>query len=214
MRTDQGQELVDVVAEWDERSVHIWRMKYRRASRREPLRALLGTYLGLPPDEVSFIEGKHGRPQLREPWGQQLRFNWSHSGDTALVVIAREVDPGIDVERVHPRPRAMALAERFFHAEEAAALALLDSTQREFAFLQLWTEKEAVLKAMGRGLAFGLDALCFSIPPAPSRLLWLDGDEASAWQLHTLSLGSDYVGSVAWRGSPRPIFLKTLADDA
>src|SRR3546814_6516543 len=63
---------------------------------------------------------------------------------------------GADLELLRPRPRALALAERFFVRSETGALLALPAEAREAAFVRLWCAKEAVLKAHGRGLAFGL----------------------------------------------------------
>ena len=212
MRTTLGQDFAGIAAGLGNDHIHVWRLRYERARQRAPLRALLGIYLGVPPDAVILVESEHGRPELAPSWGQRLQFNWSHSGDTALVVIARDGTPGIDVERLRPRPRAMELAERFFHDEEAAALARLEGQQRERAFLQLWTAKEAVLKAVGRGIAFGLDRLKVTVPPAPPSLIWLDGDDATQWQLRALSPDEGHLASVAWRGPARDLSYWTLAD--
>lgn len=212
MQTNQGQDVANIAARLGQDQLHVWRLRYDRARRREPLCALLGVYLGVPGDAVSLVDGEHGRPELAEPLDRSLQFNWSHSGDAALIAVARGCAPGIDIEQLRPRPRAMPLAERFFHAEEIAALKALDSSDQEQAFLQLWTSKEAVLKAMGRGIAFGLDRLRLAVPPAPSRVLWLDGDDASMWQLHTLPVGKNCVANVAWRGATRMVGYWTLAE--
>ncbi|HTV85481.1 MAG TPA: 4'-phosphopantetheinyl transferase superfamily protein [Dyella sp.] len=211
MQTTLGQDVATIAAGLGNERIDVWQLAYRRAQRRDPLRALLAVYLGVPADAVTFVQDVHGRPELAPPWHGLLQFNWSHSVDRALIAVTRDVAPGIDVERIRPRPRAMALAERFFHSEETAALAALDPARREHAFLELWTGKEAVLKALGRGLAFGLDRLRLGVTP-PGPLLWLDGDDPGQWQLHRLPLGADHVASVAWRGPPREIRLWTLAD--
>src|SRR3546814_19079607 len=67
------------------------------------------------------------------------------------------------LELLRPRPRALALAERFFVRSETGALLALPAEAREAAFVRLWCAKEAVLKAHGRGLAFGLDRLEFAL---------------------------------------------------
>lgn len=190
--------------------IHVWWLDYRREHGRAPLRALLAGYLGAVPETLAFVEGEHGRPSLAEPHGA-LAFNWSHSGDHALLAIARGIVPGIDLERLRPRPRAMDIARRYFCVEETEALAALGPQQRDDAFLSLWTAKEAVLKATGHGIAYGLDRLQFTVLPAPSRLLRLDGDDASAWQLQSLAPASGHVASLAWRGPARRIRLLTLA---
>jgi hypothetical protein len=47
----------------------------------------------------------------------------------------------------------------------------------------------------------------------PARLLWLDGDDPTQWQLHCIDVGSGYLASVAWRGPPHRVDIRTLADD-
>jgi len=212
MRTTQGQHVADIAARLGDDQIHVWRLRYEKARRREPLCELLGIYLGLPATAVALVDGAHGRPELAQPLRHALQFNWSHSGDAALIAVARNVAPGIDIERLRPRAHAMPLAERFFHPEETAALAALDASEQASAFLRLWTGKEAVLKAMGRGIAFGLDRLRLAVTPAEPRLIWLDGDDPAQWQLHALPAGVDHLASVAWRGPDLTIANWTLAD--
>ena len=211
MRTNQGSDVSDIAAELSEDQIHVWRLGYDRTQQRAPLRALLGRYLRIPADAVVLVESEHGRPELAAPLDRTLQFNWSHSGDAALIAVTRECIPGVDIEQLRPRPRAMRLAERFFHPEETAALSKLDKSGQEQAFLQLWTAKEAVLKAMGRGIAFGLERLQLAVPPTAPRLLWLDGDDAAQWQLRSVPVGEGYLGSVAWRGASRDVRYWTLA---
>jgi 4'-phosphopantetheinyl transferase len=214
MRTVQGQDVADIAADLGNDQIHVWQLRYERAQRREPLCALLGMYLGVPAQAVTLVDGEHGRPELAEPSQRALQFNWSHSGNAALIAVARGVAPGIDLERVRPRAHAMQLARRFFHPEEVAALAALPASEQEAAFLQLWTGKEAVLKATGRGIAFGLDRLRLAVAPAPPRVIWLDGDDPAQWRLHALPADTDHVASLAWRGPDRRIAHWTLADSA
>ncbi len=83
---------------------------------------------------------------------------------------------------------------------------------RSTAFLELWTAKEAVLKATGRGIAFGLHRL--QVTREPPRLTWLDGDDANAWQLQRLQMGDAYVAALAWRGGARRVNVRELAASA
>ena len=201
-----------VAAQLDDQTLHVWQLPYDPGQRRAPLVALLGSYLGVPPDAVRLIEGSHGRPQLAPAQAGGLDFNWSHSGDCALVAIARQLVPGIDVERRRPRPRALELARRYFHPVEAAWLETRPTGQRDEAFLALWTAKEAVLKALGRGLAFGLHRLEIGLDTGVPELLQLADEDAAAWQLHSLDAGSGHQAAIAWRGPPRDIRQWVLAD--
>jgi 4'-phosphopantetheinyl transferase len=212
MRTTLGHDVAGIASGLDNNTVHVWLLDYQRLQQRQPLRALLAIYLGLPVEAVVLIDGEHGRPELAPPGNQLLQFNWSHSGDRAIIAMARGVTPGIDVEQVRPRSRAMELAGRFFHPDEVKALAALDASEREFRFLELWTGKEAVLKALGRGVAFGLHRLRLNVPPDGSGLLWLDGEDVTAWQFSRLDIGPNYVASIAWRGPVRAIEIRTLAE--
>src|SRR5699024_314193 len=81
---------------------------------------------------------------------------------------------GCDLELARPRPRALEIAQRYFTAAEAGWLARLDGPAREAAFVRIWCAKEAMLKAHGRGIAFGLHRLEFgeragSLAPAGCR---------------------------------------------
>jgi 4'-phosphopantetheinyl transferase len=205
--------FVNVAEPLRDDEIHLWRLAYRREHRRAPLRAVLGGYLGLPAAEVALVAGAHGRPELAPVHDRSLRFNWSHSGGCALVAVARGISPGIDLEQLRPRARALELARRFFTADEAAALAALPEAARSTAFLQQWTAKEAVLKSLGRGIAFGLHRLNVAGAGAPLALTWLDGDDAAAWQLQPLDVDAQHVAALAWRGTPRQLRWHVLEAD-
>lgn len=187
-------------------AVHVWHFPYERAQGRAPLLALLARYLGDKADDVQLVAGEHGRPRLADASATMLDFNWSHCVDHAAVALARGLAPGIDIERLDARANALHLAQRYFHPAETAALAALPAEDRPRAFLELWTAKEAVLKALGRGLAFGLHRLRLSRGPVP-RLLALEGDDPAAWQLHRLALDDGHVATLAWRGGRRRLIM-------
>ncbi|GAB3790576.1 4'-phosphopantetheinyl transferase family protein [Dyella agri] len=192
--------------------IHVWRLHRAKGAGRKPLLALLATYLDVEPAAVRLVAGEHGRPALDPAHGGTLDFNWSHSGEQALVAVARGLVPGIDLELRRTRASALEIAQRFFTADEAAWLATLDEDARHAAFLELWTGREAVLKALGRGLAFGLDRLAIRSDAAGLSLQRLDGEDPGAWQLHRLGVGADAFAALAWRGTPRHIRGFALAD--
>ena len=112
---------------------------------------------------------------------------------------------GVDLERWRPRPRALELAARYFAPGETRRLRALPADAREAAFLRLWCAKEALLKAHGRGLAFGLHRLEFSgmddAADAPLRLVACDPalGEPGRWQLHEWEPQPGYRAALAWR---------------
>lgn len=159
--------------------------------------------------EPQLAHGAHGKPYVATPGFPH--FNVSHGGDCVALAFCRAQELGVDVERGSPRRRysALELATRFFSAEEAAALARLDDAQRERAFLQLWTCKEAILKALGHGLSFGLHRLCFAIGSDGQieslRSIAQAAGSAAEWQIHRFEAGSGHLGSLAWHGPARSI---------
>ena len=134
-----------------------------------------------------------------------IDFNWSHSDDRALIAVGRDVSLGIDIERLRDRPRAMEIAERYFSADEANMLSALPAADRGAAFLELWTAKEAVLKALGRGIAFGLHRLNIAIDRGRFDILHLEGEDLRSWTLRRLEVDSSSIAALAWRGGPRII---------
>ncbi|OOG60808.1 4-phosphopantetheinyl transferase [Rhodanobacter sp. B05] len=203
--------LIDAAARLDDDAIQVWYLDYRPAQGRQPLRLTLAAYLGIDADAVTLVEGEHGRPRLDPAHGSSLDFNWSHSGEHALIAVARGISPGIDIERRRPRPRALPIARRFFGNDEADALAALPEEARDAAFLEIWTAKEAILKAHGRGIGYGLQRLRILSTRAQLRLLRFDDDDVDAWQLQRLAIAPDLVGALAWRGAPRTIQLEVLA---
>ncbi len=182
-------------------AVDVWRL------RAVDWRPVLALYAGVPLAELRLAVDTHGKPRLAAP--SSPRFNLSHCGDVVLLAIGRGVELGVDVEVLRPRPRALQLAQRYFTADEAAALAALPEDVRQQAFYRLWTAKEAVLKALGRGLAFGLNRVGFRLETAGTVVspqdFAHDAAPASAWMLHALAPAPGYLGALAWRGGPRTI---------
>jgi 4'-phosphopantetheinyl transferase len=193
--------------------IHIWHVPYQRAQARAPLRHVLSRYLGIEAARICIVEDANGRPRLADQHANTLDFNWSHSRDHALIAVARGITVGIDLELRSRRSRAMALADRFFHAAEIQRLWALPEAARGVAFLDVWTAKEAVLKALGLGLGFGLHRLSILYEDRRPRLEYLADDDVQRWQLHALRISPVLVASLAWRGEARTLRYFTMADE-
>lgn len=124
----------------------------RWRSYRAALRRILASSLGIPPQELPLIEGPGGKPMLAAPHSH-LEFNLTHTDSLAAVIVSQHGPVGIDLE---PWSRAESLiecAEVFCHPEELNALPR-DIRQRASRLLEIWTAKEAILKALGTGLSY------------------------------------------------------------
>jgi 4'-phosphopantetheinyl transferase len=168
--------------------------------RRAALRMILAGYLGVAPRDVAFTANEFGKPSVvAPPASAGLSFNASHSGTVAAIAVARAGRIGIDVERLRPMADAASIAARFFAAAEAAALAALEPHDRVEGFFNAWTRKEAVVKAVGRGLLIPLDAFEVSLRPRepPAILRWDIPDAAPRqWRIHHIEPAAGYVGAL------------------
>lgn len=175
-----------------------WRAHSRGAAAEPLVREWLATELGCAAADIVLARDAHGRPRITAPQ-PGLDVSWSHSGEGLLIALGEGVDVGVDLERVRARPRTLELAQRFFHAAETAWLAGLPQDARDIAFIRLWCAKEAVLKAHGRGIAFGLDK--FELAEELGVLAMSRGHAAlgGPWSLREWEPQPGYRAALAWR---------------
>jgi 4'-phosphopantetheinyl transferase len=157
----------------------------RRVLLRAALRVALGNELGLPPDLVPLATTPLGRPVVATPG--DLDASCSASGALGIVAVGRR-RIGIDVEAVAPWSAAV-LDEGWLAAEERRALLRLPEAARAVAVTRCWTQKEAVLKAVGSGLRGDLAATVTEVGRT-------DG-EVAGWQVHDVPVPHGWVASLA-----------------
>jgi 4'-phosphopantetheinyl transferase len=162
------------------------------------LRTVLARYLDQQPGELRFEYNQNGKPSLRggDP---SFHFNLAHCDDLAVLAVTRAAEVGVDVERVRPLKDADDIADRFFSRTESAGLKALAPAEKPSAFFNLWTRKEAWLKATGEGLSDSLNQVEVSfLPKEKARLVRLFGrtDELHEWTLRELAPASCFVGAV------------------
>jgi 4'-phosphopantetheinyl transferase len=113
-------------------------------------RAVLAWSLACDAREVPLRFLPSGQPCLA---GTPLTTSLSHSGPVALVAVGAVGMLGVDLERWPPRISLDDLLPAICTPDESDMLRALPPVRRERALLQLWTRKEALLKAFGTGLA-------------------------------------------------------------
>ena len=168
------------------------------------LRTMLGRYLGIEPSQLQFRYGPCGKPALTEnSLGSTVSFNLSHSQGLALYAVTCDRQIGVDLEHIRPVPNAENIALRFFSEREKAVFTALPPSQKQAAFFNCWTRKEAYMKAIGEGLALPLDQFDVSLSPGePARLLGIKGDRCAVtrWFLQELTPAPSYVAALAVEG--------------
>ena len=129
--------------------------------------------------------GTNGKPLLEgaaAEWG----FNLSHAGDFAVAALARGVSIGVDLESTARKADIERLGQRVFSASEQA----LVRTGGRAAFFTLWSQKEALLKALGCGWADGgivrrtrLERLEYQVEPETGVRVWSRPLQGGAYAL-------------------------------
>lgn len=165
------------------------------------LRYALSQEAAPAPGHWRFRRGAHGRPEIDTaacPDAGELRFNLSHTRGLVCCALTRHQPLGVDAECARALGDAQAIAERFFTADEARAIAAAGppgSDAQAVAFRSLWALKEAYVKAHGLGLAMGLASFGFRLfgsAPARIRLRHADaahqGPPAEHWRCLLLHL--------------------------
>lgn len=177
------------------------------------LRTVLGKYLGIKPGSILFTYGPNGKPELGAIAAESgLRFNLAHSENLALLALTTRAEVGTDIERVRPVPEAAELVRRFFSSRETAQFGELLPEQQSPAFFNLWTRKEALLKATGEGIAHSLRSVEVSfLPYEPARLLSVPpGIPAPGhWTLRELHPAPGFIAALVVASFP--IHLRTFS---
>lgn len=168
------------------------------------LRAILGRYAHIEAGEVCFEYGLRGKPALAEANGaDMLKFNVSHSNGYILCAITSQREIGVDIEHVHVVPEADTIAERFFSPSENEVFRQLPASEKQVAFFNCWTRKEAYIKATGDGLSRPLDQFSVSfVPEEPARMLrcYDMPEEVHRWSFYALHPALGYIAALCVEG--------------
>lgn len=126
----------------------------RYVAARTALRLLTARYTGADAATLVFTGGSGRKPAVA---GGGAEFNVSHSGDWVALAFARSMAVGIDVEELRALAELRDMVRQFFSPRERALIESIPPAARLPEFFRIWTRKEAVLKAAGRGLSVPLD---------------------------------------------------------
>ena len=178
----------------------IHRQRYIAA--RGLLRLLLGQYLQVPPATITLAYTTKGKPYLPQT---NLQFNVSHSENRALLGFTWDYPLGVDIEKVATDYDAAVAARYLSPAEWLALQAEPPATQTE-AFYRLWARKEAVIKALGVGISYGLAKFTVPIAPVlrePHYVL----EDGSVWHLQSVDVHPEFQAAFVTAQSVQQMLL-------
>lgn len=178
-------------------------LRRRYAVRRGVLRLLLSAYLNRDPRDVVYSVNPCGKPELSHVEASgKLYFNLSHSDGCAVYAMTRIGQVGVDVERAVAISNMLQVAKTVFAEAEQAALTRLPDEQQVIAFYNGWTRKEAVVKALGQGIGYGLASFEVSLQPGePARLLSAQDERLRTLILLHIPLQPPYIAACAVQAS-------------
>ena len=157
---------------------------------RTVLKFLLAEQIGLAIDTVIIEVDANKKPYL--PSHPAVYFNVTHAADYAIIAIAKST-VGIDIEIINKDFDFNEILPTVFNASEIAEV--INSSNKHFTFYKLWTRKEAIVKATGRGIDDGI-----------SEIVAMDGyhtmhpeliKNIENLQVFSFKLEGNYIGAVA-----------------
>lgn len=187
------QKLLDLQETEKTQRYHQEKDRQSRIISRAVLRILLGRYLATGPKEIRFQLDYNKKLLLQNISAKNLHFNVSHSGD--WILIAFSINPiGVDVEQINTSFTYQNLLDFSFSLEEKNYLE--SGINQHKNFYKLWTRKEALLKATGKGLIDDLISIpsLDGIHQNPEHII----GSAESWQITSFEVDKNHLGSAAF----------------
>ncbi|QJR80950.1 4'-phosphopantetheinyl transferase superfamily protein [Alteromonas pelagimontana] len=174
---------------------------------RAALRSVVSCY---SPEEsaksLRFTTNAHGKPELVvNPLA--LQFNLSHSRDKVVIGVAKRRAIGVDVEFVDRNRNTKRIADHYFHPNEWSSELLQKDVEAgndsALRFFTLWTLKEALIKAEGKGLAIALNTFWFSLDNTlqPTLVRAKHTLAERAWSFSRRVVDEDYCVAIAYENN-------------
>ncbi|MBB3110071.1 4'-phosphopantetheinyl transferase [Paenibacillus phyllosphaerae] len=136
-----------ILDEQERRTYYAYRPEQKRReflAGRMLIKLTLSNKYSVSPRSIELIKGRYGKPSYPGAW----QFNLSHSQGMVACAFARDRAVGLDIESMDPAN--LQLAGHICTGDELNLIRR--NPEREVrTFYELWTRKEAVIKAAGTG---------------------------------------------------------------
>ena len=165
------------------------------------IRNILSKYAEIEPQDWKFEENRYGKPVIvSSQQAKPLFFNLSHSSERLVLAIAVHIGIGVDIEFCNKPRRVVKIADRYFSPSELEELLALPEADQLKRFYDLWTLKEAYIKARGLGLAIPLQQFGYHFPSKYSLQIKFSKelyDDVAQWQFWQIDLGEHFKMALA-----------------
>jgi 4'-phosphopantetheinyl transferase len=176
-------------------------------------RLLLSLLTDIAPENIYFQLTEKGKPcvQLQK----EIGFNFSHSGNMLAFVFSTH-PCGIDVEHMKRKRGLERICKHYFHNDEMDWV-MPQGTVEDDRFYQIWTRKEALLKATGIGVATDLKSIRLTAGkvPVPQAVALADDDLSKDYFISGTSFKKDYhLSFCVIRPEENPKQIYTISADS
>lgn len=165
------------------------------------LRRILAECLRAKPSALAFSCTAQGKPFL-DTGG--LEFNVSHSRDRLLIAVTVGRAVGVDIEFRRDGLDMESIARRWFAPEEQRFVQSLENPQA--GFFEIWSKKEAYVKALGAGIYKDLKS--FAVPTGERPFSPSLGKDPR-WFFQTLEIDPAYAAAVVSETPSVQVHLRT-----
>jgi 4'-phosphopantetheinyl transferase len=166
------------------------------------LRRTLADYLEQKPADLCFSHNENGKPFLKE---SNLSFNVSHSRDRLLIAVTCARAVGVDIEFRRDGVQMTPIADRWFSPAEREFFQ--GSENPHNTFFDIWSKKEAYVKALGEGIFRDLNS--FTVPFGNDPKV-PDIGTINGWFFQTLEIDPAYAAALVSEAPPVPVQLRTI----
>ena len=165
------------------------------------VRSALSFYADVTPADWRFAVNRYGRPAISGAHGSRIHFSLSHTDGLIASAFARREEVGVDVESITVRDATLDIARTMFARSEFDDLSKLPTALQRRRFFELWTLKEAYIKAKGMGLSLALDQFWFKLAPDGISIQFDQrlNDTPQTWQFETYQPTASHQMALAVR---------------
>jgi 4'-phosphopantetheinyl transferase len=156
------------------------------------LRAALSRFApDVAPTAWRFERNRYGRPFISYPQSiEPFHFSLSHTDGFVACAVSSHERIGIDVEATDRPVSHVGIARSFFASAELADLISLPDAGQKDRFFDVWTLKEAYVKARGLGFHLPLDEFSIHVAPNGKRGITFSSelrDDPESWSFTQFS---------------------------
>jgi len=174
------------------------------------LRILLSKYLNENLNNICFSTNNHGKLELKKLEHQHLKFNLAHSENLILLGFVLNENIGVDIELVKNFNFSEKLLDFYLTEIEKNEIIKIPKNKMNQVLFNIWTCKEAYVKAKGKGLKMDLKDFSVSVKSKKTPELILPNEEEIRWNIKDISEKNHYSATVVVSGTtPNFVFYES-----